>query len=384
MRVDSPTVDEGVAGEYFVHYECTNSAGVSAAPVTRTIIVFPSGGNSPPVITVFGPAVMFLSPADAKQYSDPGSTCTDNKDGDLSQAMSSNVKIPNSLTDGKPGKYYIKYACTSQLGLNTVAIREVIVASEKELVKYTNDPRAPRLAVRGANPRYYVAQKSNVDIMEEFKELSDATCHDDVDKDLTPTIKVRLFQTTAGVTARKHVKTVHGDEPGTYVVQYSCVNKLGLKSVATRNVVITQFAVPKATATSPCGTCGVTVLKRCESMVLQGPGCAKCLEDETPKCSDEQVDAFCYAHNDDDKADSHSDNWAAFAAAVKLNDCNSTTAAALSASSAPSSAIALSKPSRAAPSLQLYGKAILKIPMDKRKEYSDSGAGCEDAKDGDL
>jgi hypothetical protein len=398
---------------------------------------------SPPRISLLGSAVVLLTPAEAQKYSDPGASCADDKDGDLSQTVSDETKIPNDISQGKPGKYFVKYSCTNAAGLNTVKTRDVIVGAKRALAKYSKNPHIPHLVVRGANPRYIVAQDSNADILEEFTDLDDAMCHDGVDGDLTKKIKARLFQVIVGKASRKHLKKIRGDMVGTFVIQYSCANGLGLKAVATRDVIITKFPAPKPTQGGSCGTCGIPTLKRCKSLVMRGPECEKCLQDETEKCSEEQVDTFCYAHVDDDTKALGPTDWSAFAAAAKLAECHlkpsdgckksieqkcsktfetgptcqkcidskfldmivkieqgkkaECTKAELKdfcfyagnseskdRSQYNADTTLDNKAAQDAPKLKLFGKSLVKVPVDKHTEYVDHGAGCNDPKEGDM
>ena len=39
---------------------------------------------------------------------------------------------------------------------------------------------------------------------------------------------------------------------------------------------------------------------------------------------------------------------------------------------------------RPKPKIELFGQAVVTVPVDTHQEYEDPGAACEDAKDGDM
>jgi len=100
------TVDTSKAGTYTVTYNVTDSAGLAATPVVRTVTVIGGGtvgDTTAPVIKLNGSSLMFVRRGGT--FTDPGVTATDNVDGNIT----SRVVRSGSVNTAAAGIYRITY-----------------------------------------------------------------------------------------------------------------------------------------------------------------------------------------------------------------------------------------------------------------------------------
>ncbi len=122
--IDSTAVNTSVVGSYSVTYNVTDSQGLSAVEVVRTVnVVAPT--NNPPVITLSG-----INPQQIVQgtaYTELGATANDTEDGDIT----ANIAIDSSAVNTAViGSYQVTYNVVDSGGLSAVEVtRDVIVAS---------------------------------------------------------------------------------------------------------------------------------------------------------------------------------------------------------------------------------------------------------------
>ena len=92
IAINSYAVQTGTIGTYTVTYNVFDSSGNAAAPVTRTVIV---RDTTRPTITLNRTDLNPLYVQHNTSYSDPGATALDNKDGNISNSITtvSNVNI---------------------------------------------------------------------------------------------------------------------------------------------------------------------------------------------------------------------------------------------------------------------------------------------------
>jgi hypothetical protein len=116
--IGGDTVDTNAEGTYLITYNVTDSEGLAADEVTRTVIV---EVDDPPVITLIGPATLSLQVGDT--YNDQGAAAEDPEDGDLT----AQIVVNNPVDTGTPGTYTVTYTVEDSGGNQAQAERTVIV-----------------------------------------------------------------------------------------------------------------------------------------------------------------------------------------------------------------------------------------------------------------
>jgi hypothetical protein len=116
--IGGDTVDTNAEGTYLITYNVTDSEGLAADEVTRTVTV---ETDDPPVITLIGPETLSLQVGDG--YDEQGATAEDPEDGDLTNA----IVIDNPVDTDTPGTYTVTYAVVDSAGNQAQAERTVIV-----------------------------------------------------------------------------------------------------------------------------------------------------------------------------------------------------------------------------------------------------------------
>lgn len=111
------TVDTSVPGSYTITYMASDLSG-NIGEVSRTIHV---ADLTPPVLTLTGDLV-YYHPLN-EDYTDPGFTCLDNVDGDLTDAVSVDGTVDPQLT----GENILTYTVTDAAGNSTSLSRKVYV-----------------------------------------------------------------------------------------------------------------------------------------------------------------------------------------------------------------------------------------------------------------
>ena len=113
------SVDSNTLGRYILSYDVSNSAGVQAATVTRTVNVVDS---TIPVITLLGDASLNHEVKTA--YVDAGATAVDNNDGDIS----ANIVVTGSVDVNTLGTYTLSFDVSDNEGnVATTKVRTVNV-----------------------------------------------------------------------------------------------------------------------------------------------------------------------------------------------------------------------------------------------------------------
>ena len=107
-----------IPGSYTITYNVNDSAGNSASPKTRTITVL---DNTAPVISLIGNSVISINEGDA--FIDPGTSATDNVDGDISGSVTSDA---NSIDTSIIGSYTITYNVIDSAGNNAIAVQRTL------------------------------------------------------------------------------------------------------------------------------------------------------------------------------------------------------------------------------------------------------------------
>ncbi|MCK9481328.1 MAG: DUF5011 domain-containing protein [Bacteroidia bacterium] len=205
IEIDSD-LDPNTVGIYHITYNVKNSSGVSASPVTRTVIV--TADNTPPVLTLLGnnpDTIEVLSGT----YSEPGYTSIDALDGDIT----AQVIVSSNLNEDKLGTYQITYSSTDVAGNNTTKTRTVVVV----------DTEAPVILPIGSNL---------VDLGKFWYDQTSVTDNYWASKDIYLTKEY-------GVNG-----PVRWDVKGVYQVKYIAVDGSGNSSELTRTYIVDDYTAP--------------------------------------------------------------------------------------------------------------------------------------------
>jgi hypothetical protein len=123
--IGGDTVDTNAEGTYLITYNVTDSDGLAADEVTRTVVVAavppPPPVDQPPTITLNGDATVTLTEDDS--YSDAGATASDPEDGDLT----AQIVVNNPVDTGTPGTYTVTYTVEDSGGNQAQVERTVTV-----------------------------------------------------------------------------------------------------------------------------------------------------------------------------------------------------------------------------------------------------------------
>lgn len=118
--VSGGTVDTGTVGTYYIRYNVKDSAGNAAEEVVRTVKV--TQDKTKPVITLLGADPLYMQVHTS--FADPGATASDNRDGDVSANVVTQVNIDTS----KLGSYDVIYSAYDNSGnAADPVVRTVIV-----------------------------------------------------------------------------------------------------------------------------------------------------------------------------------------------------------------------------------------------------------------
>ncbi len=116
--IGGDTVDETIEATYVITYNVTDSEGLAAAEVIRSVVV---EIDDPPVITLVGPAAITLEAG--APYDEQGATAHDEEDGDLTDE----ITISGSVDTGVPGTYSVTYTVVDSSGNQDQVQRTVTV-----------------------------------------------------------------------------------------------------------------------------------------------------------------------------------------------------------------------------------------------------------------
>ncbi len=129
--VTTGTVDTTKLGDYTVEYNVTDSRGVAAAAVVRTVHVV----EAKPVITLKGDAEMTV--LQGRKFTDPGATAMDVDGNSLTSAIA--VTGADKVDTAKAGRYIITYNVTDAAGTAADPVtRTVTVVSTAISLHYTS------------------------------------------------------------------------------------------------------------------------------------------------------------------------------------------------------------------------------------------------------
>ena len=208
--VTTGSVNASVAGTYVLSYDVNDASGNAATTVTRTVNVV---DTTAPVITLIG-----ANPINHEQgtaFSDPGSSATDNIDGDIS----GNIVVTGSVNTNVAGTYTLTYNVSDAAGNNaTTLTRDVIVA----------DTIAPTLTLLGSTPHNHDQGTAYTD--------AGASALDSFEGDISGSIVV--------------TGTVDVNTAGTYTLTYNVSDSAGNAATSiTRDVIVADLTAPVITLT---------------------------------------------------------------------------------------------------------------------------------------
>jgi cytochrome c peroxidase len=106
----SGTVNTSKVGSYALSYNVNDAAGNPARSVTRTVNVTLSADTTKPVITLNGNQTMTI--VQGASFSDPGATASDNRDGNISNAIAKS----GSVNTANVGSYTLSYNVSDAAG----------------------------------------------------------------------------------------------------------------------------------------------------------------------------------------------------------------------------------------------------------------------------
>ena len=143
--IDARQVDSSVPGNYVVHYDVSDNAG-NDSRLSRTVIV---QDTTPPVITLTGDNPQVIEAGGA--YVEMGATATDNRDGDLTNAI---VIDTSQMDTSVPGSYVVHYDVSDNTGNDSRLSRTVFV----------QDTTPPVITLIGDNPQAILAGSPYVEL----------------------------------------------------------------------------------------------------------------------------------------------------------------------------------------------------------------------------
>ena len=203
--VTAGSVDPLTVGTYVISYDVVDAAGNNATQVTRIVTV---SDTTIPIITLLGSAT--INHEQGTAYSDPGSSATDNTDGDIT----GNITISGIVDATAAGTYILSYNVSDLAGNNAITVtRTVIVA----------DTIIPVLTLTGSTPFNHEQGTTYTDL--------GATAADSVDGDISVSIVV--------------TGTVDGNVAGSTILTYNVSDTAGNAATAiTRNVIVADTTPP--------------------------------------------------------------------------------------------------------------------------------------------
>ncbi|MBU4115980.1 DUF5011 domain-containing protein, partial [Patescibacteria group bacterium] len=120
-------INTSASGTYTIRYNVTDSGGLIAIEVIRTVIVqdpVVPPVNTRPVITLTGSASITITKGDA--YTDAGATAEDIEDGNIT----SNIVKTGTVDTNTSGTYTIRYNVTDSGGLIAIEVTRTVIVQD--------------------------------------------------------------------------------------------------------------------------------------------------------------------------------------------------------------------------------------------------------------
>ncbi|PFH87014.1 immunoglobulin-like domain-containing protein [Bacillus sp. AFS088145] len=196
----SGSVDNQKPGEYQLVYSTTDSAGNTATSIRKITVI----DSTKPVFSGAADTIIQVgSSFDSKS----GVTVTDNVDGDLT----SKIQVSGSVDNQKPGEYQLVYSATDSAGNTATSIRKITV-------------------IDSTKPVIYGTADKKLNINSQFDSMAGVSAVDNVDGDLTKSIKI------AGIVDTK--------KKGTYTLTYTVSDKAGNIITVKRTITVIDNIQP--------------------------------------------------------------------------------------------------------------------------------------------
>jgi hypothetical protein len=118
------SVATNTLGVYTITYNVSDSQGLAADPVTRTVTVVNNGGsNQRPVITLLGTTPMTINVG--TNFTDPGATAADPEDGDITSQIIASSTVATTTV----GTYTITYNVTDSQGATAIPVTRTVIVT---------------------------------------------------------------------------------------------------------------------------------------------------------------------------------------------------------------------------------------------------------------
>ncbi|PGM58201.1 immunoglobulin-like domain-containing protein [Bacillus sp. AFS053548] len=196
----SGSVDNQKPGEYQLVYSATDSAGNTATSIRKITV----NDSTKPVFSGTADTIIQVgSSFDSKS----GVTVTDNVDGDLT----SKIQVSGSVDSQKPGEYQLVYSATDSAGNTATSIRKITV----------NDSTKPVI---------YGTVDKKLNINSQFDSMAGVSAVDNVDGELTKSIKV------TGIVDTK--------KKGSYTLTYTVSDKFRNVTTVKRTITVIDNIKP--------------------------------------------------------------------------------------------------------------------------------------------
>ncbi len=114
------SLDGAAPGVYTVVYSVSDSSGLAAAPVSRTVVV---EDTTAPTVTLNGAESLVLGCGEA--FSDPGATAQDGCESDLA------VQVSGTVDSAAPGEYTLSYSATDSSGNTSSAVMRSVTVEDR-------------------------------------------------------------------------------------------------------------------------------------------------------------------------------------------------------------------------------------------------------------
>jgi len=202
------SVNTNVVGSYTVTYNVSDTAGNSAAQVTRTVNV---EDTTIPVITLVGDATVTIEVG--TNYTDAGATATDNYDGDITN----NITIVNSVDTSVVGSYTVTYNVSDTAGNAAAQVTRTV---------NVEDTTIPVITLVGD-------ATVTIEVGTDYTDAG-ATATDNVDGDITSSIVT--------------VNSVNTNVVGSYTVTYNVSDTAGNAAIQVSRIVSVGNPVDDNTA----------------------------------------------------------------------------------------------------------------------------------------
>jgi energy-converting hydrogenase Eha subunit C len=164
--VRTGTVNTSVVGTSTITYNVSDSKGLAAIPVTRTVVVVEAPVNNRPVITLIGSST--VSVIAGSLYIDQGATAFDIEDGNIT----ANIVRSGTVNTSVVGTSTVTYNVSDSKGLAAIPVTRTVIV--------TNANQKPVITLVGSNPITVIVGSNYVD--------AGATAFDIEDGDITPSI----------------------------------------------------------------------------------------------------------------------------------------------------------------------------------------------------